>query len=253
LAKDISKGIKQARRWIPRRAMSVALTLAIIAHLVMLSIIITRPEPPTKPSVIELALDAPISDQTRDAGRIQLKDADDAPADPRLAGQQDPLTEDDSRLDDGDGFERIGADGQTDNQRDFASPDRFDQIQTELVAALRTGYLTSRDTDGPEGHYLLAVQRQIEQYGNNNYPQELIDNGLSGRLVLEVLLNQKGQVLNIAIRRSSGSETLDRAARNLVQLASPYPPFSEELANEYQRLSITRTWVFSSAHRLTTE
>lgn len=253
LAKDIIKELKQGRRWLPRRAMSIALTLAIVAHLIMLSVIITRPEPPAEHPVIELALDAPISDQTRDAGRIQPNDVDDAPTDPRLAGQEDPLTEDDSHLDDGDGFERIGADGQTDNQRDVTSPDRFDQIQTELVAALRTGYLTSRDTDGPEGHYLMAVQRQIERYGNNNYPQELIDNDLSGRLVLEVLLNQEGQVLNIAIRRSSGLATLDHAARNLVQLASPYPPFPEELADEYQRLNITRTWVFSSAHQLTTE
>ena len=253
LTKERSSIIQQIRNKRPRRAITIALVLAALAHIALFSIHIQRPEPPPEEPVIELTLDAPTSDELRDAGRQQTQDPSADPEDPRLAGQQDPATEQDSQLDDGDGMQRLGADGQTDNQRDIASPDRFDQIQTELVATLRTGYMTSRETTGPEGEYLAKVQRQIERYGNQNYPQVLLDNNLSGRLVLEVTLNQQGQVLNIAIRRSSGSATLDRAARDLVQSASPYPAFSAELAEKYQRLNITRTWVFTSENQLRTE
>ena len=40
--------------------------------------------------------------------------------------------------------------------------------------------------------------------------------------------------------------SLDRAARRIVQMAGPYPPFPPEIARDTDILEITRTWIFTN-------
>ena len=227
------------------RALKIAIGVAVVVHLVILAIEITQPED-APPPVIEITLDAPQSDRTRDAGQRTADMAEDTPTKPALAGQAGPESPTDSSMDEGAGHQRKGSWGASDSNRPVSTQDQIDQLHAQVNAALRTGYVTSRTQNGPEGRYLARWKRQIEVYGNQHYPRALIEGNISGEVVLEATISKDGKVLNLAIRKSSGSTTLDNAARNLLQAASPYPAFPEELAEKRDRLVITRTWVFTS-------
>jgi protein TonB len=227
------------------KAFGIAVAVAAVVHLALLAIEFTQPEPQPSPT-IELALDAPRSDRTRDAGRRLDQPGEKTPTNPALAGKAGPDDPTEATRRAGAGHRDSGAGGTTETQRPVPTRDRIDRIRTEINAALRTGYVTSRTRSGPEGRYLARWKRRVEVYGNRYYPRALIEANLSGAVVLEATIDRNGKVLNLAIRRSSGSTTLDNAARNLLQAASPYPAFPPELAERRDRLVITRTWVFTS-------
>jgi periplasmic protein TonB len=59
-------------------------------------------------------------------------------------------------------------------------------------------------------------------------------------------VRKDGSVAEAAIDKSSGSLVLDRAARRIVNMAGPFPPFPPEVARDTDVLEITRTWVFTN-------
>ncbi len=93
--------------------------------------------------------------------------------------------------------------------------------------------------------YMDAWVRKIERVGKLHYPQLARRQGLSGDLVLSVELLSSGEVADIRIDRSSGHALLDQAALDIVSLAAPYAPLPET-DEDIERLTITRTWQFSS-------
>ena len=95
-----------------------------------------------------------------------------------------------------------------------------------------------------EAAYIEAWVRKVEQVGNSNYPGAARREGLSGQLLLSVLLDQNGRVISIQLGQSSGHAILDEAARHIVALASPFAPFPPEMRRQYDQLMITRTWAF---------
>lgn len=116
---------------------------------------------------------------------------------------------------------------------------------TRTARATRTGYLdTLSARAAPEAAYLEAWIRKVERIGNLNYPDEARRQALAGSLVLSVRLDSQGQVLNVAVTRSSGEAVLDQAAVRIVELAAPFSPFTESMRERYDELVITRTWAF---------
>jgi len=81
--------------------------------------------------------------------------------------------------------------------------------------------------------------------GKLHYPQLARRQGLSGDLVLSVELLRSGEVADIRIDRPSGHALLDQAALDIVSLAAPYAPLPAT-DEDIERLTITRTWQFSS-------
>lgn len=231
------------------KTLPIAIGLAILAHLLLLAIEIGRPEGEPRP-VIEITLEAPEADRSLDASRETGERHVEPPADPMLAGQRGPATPADLLEEDGRDPPREGARAAGDTPRRLSTGDPIDQLYDRVNTALRTGYATSRTQGGPAGRYLARWKRQVEAYGNRNYPDILVQQNLSGRVILEVTLDGQGRVLDLAIRRSSGNPVLDDAARQLLQAAAPYPAFPDELAARHDRLVITRTWVFTSDRRL---
>lgn len=234
------------------RPLKLAIVLAIGLHLAFLLAEISRPEKDPAP-VIEITLDAPRDEQNRDAGEQLDPKAQHIPTQTRIAAQAGADAASDTTLDQGQGLQHNGAWAATDANRPIPTQDRIDQLYEQVNTALRTGYVTSRTLGGPEGRYLAEWKRQVEVYGNHHYPQALVQQNISGQIILEVTVGKRGHVLNLAIRRSSGNATLDNAARNLLQAAAPYPPFPTELAEKHDRLVITRTWVFTSERQLHNE
>ncbi|EGV31223.1 TonB family protein [Thiorhodococcus drewsii AZ1] len=92
--------------------------------------------------------------------------------------------------------------------------------------------------------YLGAWARKVERIGNLNYPQAAKEAHLYGSLILHVAIRSDGSVERIRIVRSSGSDLLDEAAIQIVELAAPYSPFPPDIAAETDVLDIIRTWQF---------
>jgi protein TonB len=92
--------------------------------------------------------------------------------------------------------------------------------------------------------YFEDWRARVEKVGNENYPEEARGR-IYGTLQMTVVIDRNGALVDSVIERSSGSPVLDRAARRIVKLAAPYPPFPPEIAHDTDVLEITRTWMFT--------
>ena len=93
--------------------------------------------------------------------------------------------------------------------------------------------------------YFEDWRARVERVGNENYPDEARGR-IYGTLQMTVVIDRNGTLMDAVIERSSGSPVLDRAARRIVKLAAPYPPFPPEIAHDTDLLEITRTWMFTN-------
>lgn len=93
--------------------------------------------------------------------------------------------------------------------------------------------------------YVEDWRARVEKIGNENYPDEARGKHY-GTLRMTVAIRRDGSVVDIIIEQSSGSALLDRAARRIVKLAAPYPPFPPDVARDTDILEITRTWIFTN-------
>lgn len=111
--------------------------------------------------------------------------------------------------------------------------------------------LTASTRKAVEAGYLAQWVSKIEHIGNLNYPAEAEVKKISGSLRVNVRINALGQVIDTQVTKSSGVTLLDEAARRIVKLAQPFPPFPEELKKNADQIVIVRTWEFNS-NKLTT-
>jgi periplasmic protein TonB len=93
--------------------------------------------------------------------------------------------------------------------------------------------------------YVEDWRGRVEKIGNDNYPEEARGK-IYGNLKMTVVIRKDGSLMEAIINQSSGSAVLDRAARRIVKLAAPYPPFPPDIARDTDILEITRTWVFTN-------
>jgi len=110
----------------------------------------------------------------------------------------------------------------------------------------RTLTLTASTRKAIEASYLAAWVQKIEHTGNLNYPSEARLKKLSGRLRMSVRIDANGDVLDMQITSSSGTPILDEAARQILRMAQPFAPFSDELRERTDQIVIIRTWDFKS-------
>jgi len=106
--------------------------------------------------------------------------------------------------------------------------------------------LTASTRKAVEASYLASWVEKIEHTGNLNYPQEARVKNLDGRLRMTVRINAEGEVINMKITQSSGTPVLDEAARQILRMAQPFAPFSDELRERADEIVIIRTWDFKS-------
>lgn len=122
---------------------------------------------------------------------------------------------------------------------------KLDRQRQEYAKRPRVRTLTSVSTrESHDARYLHEWSTRIEQTGNKHYPQEALNRRLTGSLRLSVVVNPDGTLYAIDILQSSGHRILDDAARQIVRLASPFPPFPPEIRQHTDRLNIIRTWNF---------
>ena len=92
--------------------------------------------------------------------------------------------------------------------------------------------------------YVSAWQRKIETIGNLNYP-DFIDSTVPLKLTLSVTLGKNGDLLDYALIKASGNEKLDQVAMEIIEMASPFNEFPEEMA-DYAEITIVRDWKFGN-------
>jgi len=91
---------------------------------------------------------------------------------------------------------------------------------------------------------------KVERVGNVNYPEAARRQGIYGSLKLTVSIYADGRLESVEVDRSSGSKILDAAAVKIVELATPYAAFPEDMRKKTDILSITRTWTFTRSDQL---
>ena len=120
------------------------------------------------------------------------------------------------------------------------------QMTIDYAKRPRTITLTASTRKAVEASYLASWVQKIEHTGNLNYPQEARLQNLTGRLRMSVRLNSAGEILDMQITSSSGTSVLDEAARQILRMAQPFAPFSDELKERADQIVIIRTWDFKS-------
>jgi len=120
------------------------------------------------------------------------------------------------------------------------------EMSVNFAKRPKTITLTASTRKAIEASYLASWVQKIEHTGNLNYPREARLKKLDGRLRMSVRINADGEVLDVQITSSSGTPVLDEAARQILRMAQPFAPFSDELRERADQIVIIRTWDFKS-------
>ncbi len=125
--------------------------------------------------------------------------------------------------------------------------------QDEYQKRPKRKFIGARTQEYKFAMYVDAWRQKVERVGNLNYPEAAKQNKLYGQLRLTVSIRADGSLEAIEINKSSGSKILDEAARHIVQLAAPYARFPDDIRQDTDILSITRTWTFTRDESLAAE
>lgn len=117
----------------------------------------------------------------------------------------------------------------------------------------RRKFIGARTQEYRFARYVEDWRMKVEKVGNLNYPEAARQQKLYGQLQLTVSIRADGSVEKVEINRSSGHKVLDTAAVRIVELAAPYARLPEDIRRDTDILSITRTWIFTSADQLASE
>lgn len=125
--------------------------------------------------------------------------------------------------------------------------------QEEYEMRPKRQFIGARTREYRFANYVEQWRQKIERVGNLNYPQTARIQKLYGKLQMTVSVKADGSIESIRIHQSSGHRLLDESARRIVQLAAPFPAFPEDIRQDTDVLSITRTWTFTREDQLSTE
>jgi protein TonB len=83
----------------------------------------------------------------------------------------------------------------------------------------------------------------VEKVGNEHYP-EAARGKIYGTVVVTVVIDRNGGLVQSIIEQSSGSDVLDGAAQRIVKLSAPFAPFPPDMRDTDQ-IELTRSMVFT--------
>lgn len=114
----------------------------------------------------------------------------------------------------------------------------------------RRKFISANTRESVYAAYMHAWVNKVERVGNINYPDQARRQGLTGSLVVTVAIHQDGQVEKVEILTPSGHRILDEAVLRIIKLAAPFAPLPQNIRDETDVLSITRTWQFLPGNKL---
>lgn len=107
----------------------------------------------------------------------------------------------------------------------------------------RRGYLTSSNRVPAFAAYFERWAADVVLVGNRRLKE--LGPRKSGEVVATVSILASGQLEDVEIDRSSGSENIDDMVKRIAYAAAPFAPFPPEIASRFAVLDVTATWVFS--------
>ena len=116
--------------------------------------------------------------------------------------------------------------------------------------AAREKRVSLADTRSLAGFYAADWARKVTRVGEMNFPDAARRLNFSAGPLLDVAIRADGSLRDVRVLRSSGNAELDQAARRIVQLAAPYPPFPPELRQQVEVLRIEAPWRFDPGGRV---
>ncbi len=122
--------------------------------------------------------------------------------------------------------------------------------QRKKSADVRAKRVSLTDTRSAAGFYATDWARKVTRVGEMNFPDIARRLNTSAGPLLEVTIRADGRLQDVRVIRSSGNTELDRAARRIVELAAPYPPFPPELRQDVDLLRIEAPWRFDPGGRI---
>lgn len=125
--------------------------------------------------------------------------------------------------------------------------------QDEYQKRPKRKFIGARTKEYKYALYVESWRQKVEKIGNLNYPEAAKNLKMYGQLQMTVSIKADGSIEAIELNRSSGFKVLDEAAKHIVELGAPYAKFPDDVRNEIDILSITRTWTFTKEDSLATE
>jgi periplasmic protein TonB len=135
---------------------------------------------------------------------------------------------------------------QQQNKRAARLAEELSLTLQEFAKRPKEKFLNSRTKEYIAATYMRGWIDKVERLGNDDYPDAAIRAKLSGTLILDVVINADGTLKEINLRRSSGHQILDDAAKRIVRMSSPFAPFPTKLQKQADIIHITRSWEFQS-------
>ncbi len=123
---------------------------------------------------------------------------------------------------------------------------KFDKERSEFQKRPKREYLSPETVRSESAAYLVELVEKINRVGLLNFPSEIRNQKISGRLVADLALNRNGTINSVKILKSSGNALLDKTAISFIRIASPYKPFSDNmLDSDTNIIHVTRTYIFT--------
>ena len=122
--------------------------------------------------------------------------------------------------------------------------------QRKESAGVRIQRVSPTETRSAAGFYAADWARKVTRVGEMNFPGAARRLNTSAGPSLEVTIAADGGLREVRIARSSGYAELDEAARRIVKMAAPYPPFPPELRRDVDLLRIAAPWRFDPGGRI---
>ena len=132
-----------------------------------------------------------------------------------------------------------------DSQLNFEITKRANGLGLEdKVDSFNKKLFTENEIKNAANLYVSAWQRLIESVGNSSF-KKYLNHQEQISLRLSATLNSSGELVNFELIKSSGIETIDQVAIDILKTASPFIPFSE-MMNDYAEITIIRDWNFGT-------
>ena len=142
-----------------------------------------------------------------------------------------------------------------------AQEERRQQLQ-KLLAAIerrveeensrpRKRYLSPATLGTTYAVYYDEMRRKIEAEGTANFPQ-VAGRKLYGELLMSLLINHDGRILDARVTRSSGNRNLDRLAEIIASRAAPFGNFTAAMRKDTDQFDVTARFRFTHEQTLET-
>ncbi len=115
----------------------------------------------------------------------------------------------------------------------------------------RKRYVSPAAREVVYAQYYDGLRRRIEERGTRDFP-EYRGKKLYGELIMNIHVDYRGRVIETEIVSPSGNPTLDKRAVAIVQAASPFGNFSNEMRKGAEVLVITSRFKFTRDEGLET-